>query len=129
MGNLDPRAVERVSGNAWDDLRDLFNGVSDALLGVSDSACGELTTIYVKYKPSPNPSAPVYAVVWVKSSKQMIVGLALPEGTTHSALGKAPQGTKYKGLTKYLMIRPGDTIPDEFPEWARIAFDRVAEKE
>ncbi len=58
MGKLDPRAAKRVSGNAWDDLRDLFHGVSDTLLGVSDSAYGQLITIYVKYIASREPAAP-----------------------------------------------------------------------
>ena len=126
VGSLDQRVTERISGNAWGEVRDLFYKVSDALLAVSDSAYGELTTIYVKYKPSPDATAPVYAVVWIKSSKQLIVGLALPDHVAHPTLGKAPQGAKYKGLTKYLTVRPGDQIPDEFSEWARTAFDGIA---
>ena len=128
MGALDQRAIDRVSGDAWTGLRDSFFTVSDTLLSVSDSAYGELTTIYVKYKPSAEPAAPVYAVVWLKSSKQMIVGLALPSDFDHAALGKAPQGARYRGLTKYLTLRPGDAVPDEITDWARAAFDVVVDE-
>jgi len=97
--------------------------VSNQLLAVSPAASAELTTIYVKYTTTQAPTAPAYAVVWLKTSKQFVVGLALPEDVQHPALCAAPAGMMYKGLTKYLVVKPGDTIPEDVVLWARLAYE------
>jgi hypothetical protein len=118
---LDEEAVKRVSGPSWELLRAAFFDASRVLLAVCPEATSELTTIYVKFCVSTAKKA-VYAVVWLKNSKQIVIGLSLPEEVESPRLGPPPQGTKYKGLTKYLTIRPDELIPKEFAAWARLAF-------
>src|SRR5437016_9197636 len=110
MGQLSERAIERVSGPSWQPLKDAFLDISTKLLSVSPEAAGELTTIYVKYQVSASPQSKVYAVVWLKTSKKIVVGMALPEEFDFPNLGPAPAGMKYKGITKYFEIEPGDDI-------------------
>jgi hypothetical protein len=124
MGQVQSQVLERISGPAWDQIRPAFLSVSDALLAVGPETCGQLTTIYVKYTGSP-AATEVYAVVWIKTSKQLVVGLALPESVEDPELGDPPSGTRYKGLTKYFVLRPGDPIPGRLSEWARAAYEHV----
>ncbi len=123
MERLDPRVLERISGPAWDGIRDSFLQVSSVLLSVAPEAASELTTIYVKYKLQSDAVAPVYAVAWIKSSKQFTVGLSLPDDFDDEALGRAPQGTSYKGLTKYFTVRAGEGCPSQLSTWARAAYE------
>jgi hypothetical protein len=122
MGQLSDKAVERVSGASWEPLRAAFLDISNKLLDVSPDAVGELTTIYVKYQVNTSPQAKVFAVAWLKTSKQIVVGLALPADYESSELGPAPAGMKYKGITKYFRVEPGGTVPSELPEWAKLAY-------
>jgi hypothetical protein len=122
---LDPKAVERVSGPAWESLKPVFFDLSRVLLSVSPDAASELTTIYVKFCPTAEKNS-VFAVVWLKSSKQIVVGLSLPETVESPMLGPAPQGATYKGLTKYLTIRPGEAIPEELGGWAKLSYETAA---
>src|SRR5438045_842418 len=101
MGQLAEEAIKRVSGPAWQPLRETFIQLSGTLLSVSPDAYGVLTTIYVKYQVDRSPNAPVYAVAWLKTSKEIVVGLALPEEFQCDNLGPAPSGMKYKGINKY----------------------------
>jgi hypothetical protein len=125
---LDEKAVARVSGPAWEALRAAFFDASQVLLAVSPEATSELTTIYVKFCVSA-AKKDVYAVVWLKNSKQIIIGLSLPEEVESPLLGPPPQGTQYKGLTKYLTIRPGEAVPDAFGDWTRLAFIAISGKD
>src|SRR3954451_7993504 len=108
IDRLDERAVKRVQGAAWDALRGTIFETSRILLSVSPDATSELTTIYVKFMAS---KTTVYAVAWVKSSKELVIGLSLPDGAESPSLMTAPTGMTYKGLTKYLRLLPGDAIP------------------
>ena len=121
IGRLDENAVDRVRGPAWNALRAAFLDASRVLLAVSPEATSELTTIYVKFCTSAAKNV-VYAVVWLKNSKQIIVGLSLPGDDGSPLLGPPPPGTQYKGLTKYLTIRAGGAVPDALADWARQAF-------
>ena len=125
MGQLGARAIEKVSGPAWDRLRDKFMSISDKLLAVSPNTCGELTTIYVKFTLTKEPSSPVFAAVWLKNSKSLTVGFSLPDGNDDPLLTPPPAGMRYKGLTRYCTITPDGDIPDKFGEWADIAFHFV----
>lgn len=116
---LDPRAVERVSGPSWQALKPAVLEIGDTLLGASKSAKSNLTTIYVKFE---RPGGSVYAVMWIKKSTQAVVGLALPEGTEHERLHDAPKGMTYPGLTRYFTVQEGDDVPGELAEWGRVAF-------
>jgi hypothetical protein len=129
MGTLSEQAIERVSGPAWQPLKAAFLDLSRMLLDVAPDAVGELTTIYVKYQVNAEPQPKVFAVAWLKTSKQIVVGLALPEDYEASQLGPAPAGTKYKGITRYFRIEPGDAIPSELPEWAKLAYTTVTSTE
>ena len=118
---LDARAIQKISGATWEQLRDVFFEVSRILLEVSPEAKSELTTIYVKFYTI-GIGNDDYAVVWLRNAKEIVIGLSLRDTFQSSGLGPPPKGTKYKGLTKYLTLRPGDTIPEEFQDWALLAF-------
>lgn len=124
LNRLSSDAVKKVSGPSWDPLRPAFLEISERLLEVSPQAVGVLTTIYVKYQVSSATNSAVYAVVWLKSSKQIVVGLALPEATSSSSLVPPPRGMTYKGLTRYFTVQSGELIPEALREWARMAFEQ-----
>ncbi len=126
MGQLSEKAAERVAGASWDGLRRQFHAISESLLSVSPEARGALTTIYVKFTITPDPNSPVYAVIWAKNSKQLVVGLRLPEDEIPPGLHAAPAGTTYKGLSGYFKIQPGDMVPQELPTWAQAAYASAA---
>lgn len=126
LQQLSDDALQKVSGPSWEPLRALFCDLSENLLSASPSARGELTTIYVKFQVAATPSSPVFAVVWLKSSKRLTVGLALPEGVESTMFGPAPRGMSYKGLTKYFSLEPGDCLPAPLKHWAKAAFETVS---
>ena len=99
--------------------RGQFDRISDALLAASPAARGELTTIYVKYVADEIGNQP-YAVVWLKNSKELVVGLALPEGYESPGLGPPMPGYKYAKLTRFLRITPNEVAPPEIARWASI---------
>ena len=68
-------------------------------------------TTYVKFTVHAAPQSPVFAAIWLKSSKRLIVGLALPEEYEAEELGPAPPGTMYKGLDKYFVVERGGAMP------------------
>ena len=121
MNQLDERAIRKVSGPAWRPLKEAFLQISEDLLAVSEDAVGELTTIYVKYCCF-NSGRDVYAVVWLKSSKYLVVGLSLPDDFDSPGLGDAPTGMQYSGLTKYFILSPGGDVPSILSEWAKMAY-------
>jgi hypothetical protein len=122
---LDPKAIERVSGPSWEGLRDKFLAISRALLDVAPETDSELTTIYVKFRTKHGPPGKVFAVVWLKKSTELVVGLALPSDVTDDVLAAAPAGHKYPGLTAYLRLRPTDAVPDGVKAWAKAAYENV----
>ena len=123
MGSLDPRAVKKVSGPSWEPLKRQFDEICDSLLAVSQDAAGELTTIYVKFQVVAR--GPVYAVMWVRRSSELVVGLSLPDGVRGAHLYDPPRSMKYPGLTRYFTVRHGDDVPSELREWARISHENV----
>jgi hypothetical protein len=125
VSSIDPRIGERLRGPAWDAVRSTFDSLCNSVLGVADSTRAELTTIYVKFSISGDASAPVYAVAWLKTSKNVVIGFALPEDFDAPLLTSAPAGMKYKGLTKYFRIVPDAVLPVEIQHWARLAYSEV----
>jgi hypothetical protein len=121
-------AIQRVNGPSWAPLRQAFITISEVLLGVSEEAFGVLTTIYVKYQMTNSPNSGVYAVAWLKDSKQIVVGLSLPEDYESELLGPAPPRSNYKGITRYFTVRPGESVPDELCQWATAAFQNASAK-
>jgi len=128
MGEISEKAREKVSGPSWDAMRPKFDDMTDTLLSVDADAFADITTIYIKFTISNQATSPVYAVMWVKSSKRLVVGLALPEDDVPDDLGKAPKGMSYKGLTGYFTVEQEDDIPSSLAEWATNAFNFVASK-
>ena len=124
---LDQRAINKVSGPAWQNMRPTFDVLTDALLSVDATSRGELTTIYVKFTSSETAGRP-YAVLWLRKATELTLGLALPDGVESPLLVGAPRGCKYAGLTRYLVLRQGDGIPDSLAEWSRIAHDTMQER-
>ena len=126
MGELSTRAKEKVSGPAWDVLRPQFDDIQATLLSVDPSTYADLTTIYIKFTLTNDPTSPVYAVMWVKSAKRLVVGLALPEQDLPDELGPAPPRMTYKGLTGYFAVEPDDAVPTALGNWAEHAFTFVS---
>jgi hypothetical protein len=121
---LDPRAVEKVSGPAWQAMRSAFFRLNEALLAVSPTARAELTTIYVKYAGPETRNQP-YAVVWIKKASELTVGIALPPSVQSPHFVEAPPKCKYAGLTQYLVLTAEIPVPDEIDAWAQKAHDHV----
>jgi hypothetical protein len=121
MERLDARAKGKIAGPSWEPLRPQFEAVSEALLAVSPEAQGELTTIYVKFHAKESGSQP-FAVIWLRSSAELVIGLSLPPDYKSHELGPAPPRCKYAGLTAYLRLRPNETVPRSFAKWAQDAY-------
>jgi hypothetical protein len=123
--NLDQRTIDRISGPAWTAIRPLFNSISSSLLGVSNSSRGELTTIYVKFTADETDSQP-YAIVWLRKSSQLTIGLSLPDCIEHTAFSPMPKGCKYAGISKYIELTSDATKPDGFDDLAAEAIKNVS---
>jgi hypothetical protein len=125
MGALSQRILAKVSGPAWEQLRGPFLHMARLLLAVSPDADSDLLTTYVKFSTNSDATSPVYAAVWLKNSKRLIVGLALPEQYEADELGPALPGTTYRGLNKYFVVERGSGVPNAFDEWARLAYQNA----
>jgi len=126
---LSQHTIAKVSGPAWEQLRGPFMHIGRSLLAVSPDADSELFTTYVKFTITSDTKSPAYAAVWLKCSKRLIVGLALPEDYESALLGPSLPGTMYKGLTKYFVVERGGKVPAEFAAWVRLAYENVASAE
>lgn len=124
MDRLDPRAMDRIKGPAWKPLRAEFEAIHDALIGVSPTVSGELTTIYVKYG-APELGKQPFAVVWVKKASEIIVGLAMPADELDEDLSGHPPGYKYAGLTGYFRVTSESPTPRAIANWAATAYALV----
>jgi hypothetical protein len=125
MAELTQHTIAKVSGPAWEPLRGRFMQISRLLLGVSPNANSELMTTYVKFTVHTAPQNRVIAAIWLKSSKRLIVGLALPEEYEAEGLGPALPGTMYKGLTRYFVVERGGVVPNGLAEWVELAYQNV----
>lgn len=123
LDRLGPKAAKRVSGKAWAITRPQFEQTHKFLVAASADASGELATVYVKYTV-PAIRQP-FAVLWVKKSTELVLGLALPEDYASSILADAPNHIVYAGLTKYLCMHPGDPVPCELATWAKAALSHA----
>lgn len=123
MERVDERTIRRLNGPAWAKIRPLFKEVSDTLLSVCSTTWGELVTVYIKYASVTETDGQPYAVVWVRKSTEMVVGLSMPDSFRSAELTDAPPRHVYNGLTGYLRLTPGDPLPDEFGIWAAMAFE------
>lgn len=119
--SLDQRTIEKVNGQAWKPIRQLFDSITADLLSVSESSRGELTTIYVKFISAETHPQP-FAVIWLRSSSKLTIGLSLPEEYEHEIFCDTPRGCKYAGLTKYMVLNIGDSKPLDFNKLAVEAF-------
>jgi hypothetical protein len=125
MRELPQRIIAKVSGPAWEQIRGQFIQISRLLLAVSPEANSELLTTYVKFTTESGSNNPVFAAVWYKNAKRLIVGLALPEEYEAPELGPALPAMTYKGLTKYFTVERGGVVPKGLAEWARTAYQNA----
>ena len=125
MGILSQRILAKVSGPAWEQLRGQFMQIARSLLAVSPDADSELMTSYVKFTVHNDAGSPVFAAVWLKNSKRLIVGLALPKDYEAKGLGPSLPGTMYKGLNKYFVVEQGSAVPKGLAEWAGLAYQNA----
>jgi hypothetical protein len=126
MRNFDERILERIHGASWDTMRDLFLQVSGDILSVGESARADLTTIYVKFSVDSTPNSPVFAVAWLKSAKNIVFGLSLPDDFESFILLDAPSGMKYKGLTKYFRLDSEEFTQIDLIGLATLAFTNAS---
>ena len=129
MGELSQRIVAKVSGPAWEPLRRQFMQMAQLLVSVSPDSNSELLTTYVKFTVHTTPESHVFAAIWLKNSKRLVVGLALPEEYDAPELGPAPPGTTYKGLTKYFVVERSGPVPKGLAAWAKLAYRRALSTE
>ena len=121
LERLDARANKRLSSKAWNKIRPQLESIHRALISVSPTASGALTTIYIKYSTKETGMQP-YAVLWVKKTTELILGLALPEEYDVGQLAPIGQNLKYAGLTKYLRFVPDSKVPESLVRWAEDAY-------
>jgi hypothetical protein len=118
---LDMRATNRVSGPAWKTIKPHIDVVNAALLGVSPTSRGELTRIYIKYTTAETGCQP-FAVMWVRSSSEIVIGLALPPDF-HIGKIRAPlKPIAYSGLTTYFCLSARDAFPAGIETWSAAAY-------
>ena len=129
MGELSQHTIAKVSGAVWEQLRGQFMQMARSLLAVSPDADSELMTTYVKFTVHTAFQSHVFAAIWLKSSKRLIVGLSLPEEYEAEELGPALPATTYKGLTKYFVVERGGAVPKGFAEWAALAYQNALSAE
>ena len=129
MGILSQRIIAKLSGPAWEQLRGQFMQIARLLLAVSPDADSELMANYVKFTVRTAPQSRVFATIWLKSSKRLIVGLALPEEYDAEDLGPAPPGATYGGLTKYFVVESGCATPKDLAEWVSLAYQSALSAE
>ena len=119
----------RVETPAWEPLRRQLLEICRLFLNVSADDKSEIISYYVKFTVGNAPTSSTYAAIWLKNTKRLIVGLALPEGYEAEELGPALPGTAYKGLTKYYTIEPGGDVPQRLGEWVGLAYQNVLASE
>ena len=129
MGELSQRIIAKVSGPVWEQLRGQFMQITRLLSAVSSDADSELVTTYVKFTVHTAPQSHAFAAIWLKSSKRLIVGLALPEEYEAEELGPALPKTWYKGLTKYFVVEQCSAVPKGLAEWAGLAYQNALSAE
>jgi hypothetical protein len=125
MTDLPQHALAMISGPAWEPLRGQFVEIGDSLLAVAADVHCESLGRYFKFTTDASPDSPAYAVVWLKSSAKLIVGLALPEIYEAEELGPPLPKTVYRGLTKYFTVDRGGRVPERLAEWARLAYSNA----
>ncbi|MBS0208418.1 MAG: hypothetical protein JSS27_05635 [Planctomycetes bacterium] len=118
---IDDRANERVRGAAWDKIRPQLTAILDTIATATPTAFGELTTIYVKFT-TPESGLQPFAVLWIKKSTELVLGLALPEGFDLGSQPVAKTNLKYNGLTAYFKFTAADEVPRQLGEWLGIAY-------
>ena len=126
MPRHDERVDAKIAGATWNGIRRKVQQVSGLLLATGEETTSELTTIYVKYKIARNPRSSVFAVMWIKSAKQVVLGLATPEKIDEQGVKDAPKGMSYAGLTSYVGISEDRDLPARLPEWIELAYEQVA---
>ena len=64
---------------------------------MSPDAIGALTTIDLEFQLTGAPTSGIFAVVWLKTSRKIVVGLSLPEDYQSPHLDAAARGMKVQG--------------------------------
>lgn len=125
MAKHDVRIDAKVSGPTWDAIRKRVLAVHRGLIDVDASAASELTTIYVKYKVTDQPLGDVFGVMWVRFSKQVVLGLATPQKINDERVIDAPSGMAYPRLKTYVRIDEKEAVPADLGAWIQSAFAHV----
>jgi hypothetical protein len=125
MAKYDEVIEKKIGGPVWENIHGKLQNIIKELLDVDESAAPELSTIYIKFKIRDEPLAPVYAVLWIRSPKRVVLGIATHKTMPHKLVTDAPNRMKYTGLTSYLRITEDSEIPSELTDWIKDAFENV----
>lgn len=125
MVNLLQELTNRTSNRSWESLPGQLLEICRQLLDASPDGKSEIVSYYVKFSIDTAPISPTYAAVWLKNTKRLIVGLALPEEYEADELGTALPGTTYKGLTKYFTVERGGDVPQNLGTWIEQAYQNA----
>lgn len=126
MPRHDPLIDTKLASKGWELLRPTFMSLHTSLLDASPHASAKAETVYVKYRIVDDVMAEVFAVIWIRTTRKLIAGIALPPSLSHPLLGPAPPRCYYPPLNRYLSFEPGQSIPQEFSMWARLAYEFVS---
>jgi hypothetical protein len=125
LNGLDEKAIKRLSGQAWEAILPQVETINAALIGVSPTASGKLARVYIKYTTVETGDQP-FAVLWVKASAEVVLGLSLPEDFDTSTIPSPEKPICYRGITKYLVFRVGvEDVPADFATWAYAAYQNT----
>ena len=128
MGRIDPRILERIKGPAWQASRPTIEEAMNRLLAASPDAWAELTTVYIKFLRKPGNKSP-YAVLWIKKSTEIILGLAVKQADVRGKLEGPMQGYKYAGLNGFIRLHSDRELPPEFDDWVKQAYAEASTRE
>lgn len=125
MRKYNEKIDNKINGPAWNNIRDKIKHVIQLLLAVDESTVAELTTIYIKFKITDKIIFPVYAVLWLKSSKKILLGLATHDKINNEVIIDPPSDRKYKGLKSYLWLKENEDIPTGLEIWIKEAYQNI----
>ena len=129
MENVLQELEKRTSYPKWEPLRGQLLEICRQLLDASPDAKSEIVSYYVKFSVDDASLSPTFAAVWLKNSKGLVVGLALPEGYEAEELRAALPGTTYKGLTKYFTVERDGEVPQNLGAWIELAYQNTLTSE
>ena len=127
MARHDPLIDDKLESKGWDALRPVFSEIHGTLLSADAAASSKAETIYIKYRLKDDVYGKVFAVVWIRTTKRLTVGLALPDDIGHPLLGPQPPRMNFPPLNRFFVVEQGGAAPEELSDWAKVAYKHVTD--